>query len=364
MNFLICKRAKYILSPQRLKATPGTLTRKRIPPIAASWLMSISLAIPGIPAIAEPPVVEEVLIVLGMEKDQLTELTQGEPILFELNEGTDELASGIALYLPVPLTKVTGQLRLEYPNSLDVDVTAHGRLTEQDGVASLATFILSRDEARALLDAEPGNEFNLSTQEIANLRSLKPAPGKAIEDVVVEHYRKILFQRFEAYRHGGTFALAPYAREHSLASMPSLELHQAAKSNAILAHYFPELHKVWLNYPKNFPQGSDEAFPWVQKKVENRSAIILRHRVNIDWSDGVLVLTREFYASHSYNASQWITGCLPYGNGTVIFQQVRSFTDQVSGLASEVKHLIGRELLKVKMLKSFERLCVSLDQCR
>ena len=76
-----------------------------------------------------------------------------------------------------------------------------------------------------------------------------------------------------------------------------------------------------------------------------------------------MVLTREIYAPHSYNSSQWITGCLPYRDGTVVFQQVRSFTDQVAGAASDVKHLVGRELLKDKMLMSFARLCDVLGQC-
>ena len=104
-------------------------------------------------------------------------------------------------------------------------------------------------------------------------------------------------------------------------------------------------------------------FPWVEKNVEGRPATILRHRVTMDLNGGVLVLTREFYAPHSYNSSQWITGCLPYHNGTVVFQQVRSYTDQVAGVASDAKHIVGRELLKDKMLKSFERLCDALGQC-
>ena len=104
-------------------------------------------------------------------------------------------------------------------------------------------------------------------------------------------------------------------------------------------------------------------FPWVEKNMEGRPATILRHRVTMDWNGGVLVLTREFYAPHSYNSSQWITGCLPYRNGTVVFQQVRSYTDQVAGVVSDTKHIVGRELLKDKMLKSFERLCDALGQC-
>jgi len=328
---------------------------------AAARILGISFILLGFPAFAEPPVVEEVLGVLGMDKRQINELAQGQPITYALSEDSaDELAVGIAWYLPVPLVKVAGHLRLEHPDSLDVDVTAHGMLTEHGGTDSLSPVVLYKEVAQALLDAEPGDEFNLSADELGSFKTLKKmlnrTPHRAIEDVVGQHYREILFQRFESYRRGGTNAIAPYAREDSADSKPSLELRQAAKANAILARYFPTLHKAWLDYPKALPPGAVEAFPWVEKNVEGQSAAILRHRVDIDWSGGVLALTREFYASHSFNSSQWITGCLPYLEGTVVFQQVHSYTDQVAGVASDVKHMVGRKILKDKMLKSFERL--------
>ena len=335
---------------------------------AVAWLLGLCFILLGIPAFAEPPGVEEVLGVLGMDKGQIAELAQGQPIAYALSEhSADELAEGVVWYIQVPLDKVVGQLRLENPDLLDVDVTALGLLTEHGGASSLAPVVLSKEEAQALLDAEPGDEFNLSTHEIDSFKTLKKTlnrtPYRPIGDEVGQHYRELLFQRFKAYRRGGIHAIAPYAREESLFSKPSLELREAAHASAILARYFPALSKAWLDYPKTLPPGASEVFPWVEKNVEGRPATILRHRVNMDWNGGVLVLTREFYAPHSYNSSQWITGCLPYRNGTVVFQQVRSYTDQVAGVASDAKHIVGRELLKDKMLKSFERLCDALGQC-
>jgi hypothetical protein len=344
------------------------MPRKLNHAVAVAWLLSIHLMLPGTPAFAESPTAEEVLGVLGMDKGQIAELAQGQPIAYALNEDSaDELAVGLAWYLPVPLDKVAGQLRLETPDLLDVDVTAHGILTEHSGAGSLAPVVLSREEAEALLDAGPGDEFNLSTHEIDKLKTfrqeLKRTPQRAIEDAAGEHFREILLQRYEAYRRGGTNAIAPYARKESKDSKPSLELRQAANASSILSRFFPALHKVWLDYPKALPPGAREAFPWVEKNVEGRLAAILRHRIHMDWNGGVLVLTREFYAPHSYNSSQWITGSLPYRDGTVIFQQVRSFTDQVAGMASNVKHIVGRKVLEDKMLKSFERFCDALGRC-
>jgi hypothetical protein len=335
---------------------------------SVAWLLGISFILLGIPSFAEPSAIEEVLGVLGMDKGQIAELAQGQPVVYALSEGkTDELAIGVVWYLPVPLAKVAGHLRLEYPDSLDVDVTAHGMLTEHGGAGSLAPVVLSEEVAQDLLNAEPGDEFNLSAHEIDGFKTLKKTlkrtPYRPIRDEVEQHYREILFKRFKAYRRGGTNAIASYSREESLDSKPSLELREAANASAILARYFPALFKAWLDYPKTLPPGAVEVFPWVEKNVEGRSAVILRHRVNINWNGGVLVLTREFYAPHSYNSSQWITGCLPYRDGTVIFQQVRSYTDRMAGVASDVKHIAGRELLKDKMLKSFERFCGVLGQC-
>jgi transcriptional regulator with XRE-family HTH domain len=338
------------------------MLRKPNHTVAVAWLLIVSLTMPGTPAFAAP--VEEVLSVMGMDKGQIAELAQGKPVTYALPESNDtDLAMGIALYLPVPLAKMSEYLLQENPDPLDVDVITHGLLTEHGGSASLAPATLSSEEIEALLAVEPGNKFNLSAAEINSFKAFKQMPSKAAEDSALQHYREILFQRFKAYRHGGISAIAPYLRDDSLESEPSLELRQAASASVVLSRYFPSLYKAWLDYPQPLPPGADEAFPWVEKKVESRPAVILRHRVSTDWNGGILVLTREFYAPHSYNSSQWLTGCLAYRDGTVVFKQVHSYTDQVAGIASDVKHIIGRELLKDKLLKSFTRLCSFSGQC-
>ena len=126
----------------------------------------------------------------------------------------------------------------------------------------------------------------MSAHEIDKLKTfkqtLKWTSHRAIEDAVGEHFREILLQRYEAYRHEGTNAIAPYARKESTDSKPSLELRQAANASSILSRYFPALHKAWLDYPKALPPGASEVFPWVEKNVEGRPAAILRHRINMD----------------------------------------------------------------------------------
>lgn len=330
------------------------------------WLLGIVLLLHGCLVVAAPPNPDEFLTRLGMPQPQIGELAQGGPVAYALPEGSaDELAAGVAVYLPVAAADVADILRHGELSVLDVDVAAYGTWTGHGGANQLAHLVLSEEDAQNLLDATPGDGFNLSAEEIKRLQVLKETlrrtPARPVAEAVSQHYRDILSQRFAAYRHGGLAAIGSYAREDSLDSSPALELRQAARADTVLEHYLPALHHAWLHYPAPLPPGADEAFLWVVKTVENRPAAILRHRVTLDWNGGVLVLTREFYAAHSYNSSQWITGCLPWHNGTLVFQQVRSYTDQVAGIASGAKHLVGRELLKEKMAASLERLRKLVD---
>ena len=341
------------------------MPRKLKQVIFSWWLLGTFSIMFDVPAYAESFEIEQVL---GIDKSQLAELVKGHPIADDLKEGSNELAVGLIWYFSVPLERVNEKLRLQDPDLLDIDVTANGILGDHSGIGSLKSVIFSKEEAQDLLEAEPGDEFNLSTHEIEKLKAfkhgLKRTPQRALEDAASEYFREILLQRFDAYRRGGINAITPYVRKHNTEySSPSIELRQAAEESDILSRYFPDIFKVWLGYPKPLPAGVSEAFPWVEKNVEGRPGIILRHRLSMDWNGGLLVLTREYYTPHSYNSSQWITGSLPYRDGTVVFQQVRSFTDQVAGTGSMLKHLVGRELLQDKMLKSFERLCEILGHC-
>lgn len=344
------------------------MRRKLTHAVALAWLFGLNAILLEFPASADSLAAREVLTVLEMNDDQITEVAEGVPVVYALGETSDEeIAAGIAWFFPVPLGKAVAYLRHENPALLDIDIIASGFLTQYDESDSLAAILLPEEETGALLDVEPGNEFNLSISEIASFRSLKEMlpqmPRHVIHDKVLQHYREILFRRFQSYRRGGTNAIEPYAREQNQNSKPSLQLRRAAEENIILKRHFPALYEAWLEYPTPLPDGTDEDFSWVEKKVKGRPAVILRHRVRFEWNDGLLVLLREFYAPHSYNSSQWITGSVAYRGGTIVFQQVRSHTDQVAGLASSVKHMIGRQLLKGKMLMAFKRLCRVLEQC-
>ena len=117
------------------------MPRKLNPATSVAWLLGLCFILLGIPTFAEPPGVEEVLGVLGIDKGQISELAQGQPIAYALSEqSADELAEGVVWYIQVPLDKIVSQLRLENPDLLD-DVTALGLLTEHGGASSLTPVV-------------------------------------------------------------------------------------------------------------------------------------------------------------------------------------------------------------------------------
>jgi len=128
----------------------------------------------------------------------------------------------------------------------------------------------------------------------------------------------------------------------------------------VLALYFPELYKARLNYPAALPAGAEETFFWRNRNVQGRPTAVLVHRIMFNSDAGELILSRQFYAGHSYNSNQLTIACLPYRDGSLVFYANRTFTDQVAGMGSSLKHSIGREQARGEMTKLLKNMRKSL----
>jgi hypothetical protein len=90
--------------------------------------------------------------------------------------------------------------------------------------------------------------------------------------------------------------------------------------------------------------------------VGSRPTAILVHRIMLSTNAGELILSRQFYTGHSYNSNQHYIICLPYRDGSLIFYGNRTFTDQVAGFGSSLKHSIGQEQSKSEISKVLKKL--------
>ena len=311
------------------------------------------------------PAAYEVLAVLGMPADSVGSLERGEIVSQPDQEsGEKELAMDAALYLPTPSAAVFAYLQRAEIEAIDADITAHGEIQPGAGAEAFARFAFSAkqgDEVDGLLNAEPGERFNLSMEEIDSFKALAEklagADKMSQAEAVSRHYREILLRRWQAYRDRGLAGIATYAHPEGITDAdPAADLRASAASDRSLARFYPELNPAWLGYPSGLPAGVAEQFFWLNRTVEGRPTATLGHRL-VQYADGGGVIAiRHYYVGHSYNSINLVIGCLPHRGGTIVFYAQRTSTDQVAGMASGLKHAIGRERMKAQMTERLESL--------
>ncbi len=328
---------------------------------------SLALALGfAVPAQALPSA-EEDLAVLGIPSGQLARLERGEIVSQPAQEsGEKELAMDVALFVPQRPAKVFAYLQQAEVEAIDSDVLAHGEIPPGAGVEAFGRLGFSAsdgEEVEGLLNAEPGDRFNLSAGEIDGFMQLQEKLSKVTDEAaraeaVSRHYREILRQRWHDYRAKGLAGIAPYAHAEGIpAAEPAAELRASAASDRSLARFYPELNKAWLDYPAGgLPTGATEQYFWMNRTVEGRPTVVLGHRLVQSTGGGGVIAIRHFYVSHSYNSINLVIGCLPHRDGSIVFYAQRTSTDQVAGMARELRHAIGRERMKEQMTGRLESL--------
>ena len=331
------------------------MTVKNTGKTGVRMLLALALSSPFSVFSANLPNSQELIQQLGVSQQDIAKLDQGEIIYFNVAESDEkELAAGAALYLPAAPAKVVGLIKSKGLTSIDTAVTAEGVIPSQATPDAFKGFGFKSgsDEAADFLAATPGSQFNLSTEEFQSLQAANSAQPEAASDA----YRKILWQRWQAYRKNGLKGIATYDRGNGSEANPGGELRTATQDSKVLARYFPELYKAWLNYPAALPAGAEETFIWRNRQVESRPTAILLHRILLSTDAGEVILSRQFYAGHSYNSNQLTIACLPYRDGSLVFYANRTFTDQVAGFGSSLKHSVGGEQARSEMAKQLKNL--------
>lgn len=311
----------------------------------------------------EAPSPQQALQNFGIGTEQIAQLERGEIVSYDVSETSQkELGIGVAMILPVALPQIVDYIKKGNLSATESDVIASGTLADNADINSFKKFGFTDKqiaEAKAFLEAEPGDEFNLSKDEFDSLKTLRASLEDADDNIQLkaanQKYREFLLQRLQAYRKNGLSGVAAYIRDGGSAD-PAAELRNDAVNSKAWARYFPELQQAWLNYPAALPANASEQFLWLNRRVEDRPTAILTHRVMVAGETGGIVVSRQFYVGHSYNSSHVVAGGLPYKDGTLVFYSIRSSTDQVAGMGSGLKHSIGREQMKKEMIKRLQRL--------
>jgi hypothetical protein len=193
--------------------------------------------------------------------------------------------------------------------------------------------------------AEPGAEFNLSTQEIERFRQPR-AKATGLDDTapietVNEALRKFLAERLRRYQASGLSGIAGYQRSGEETSSPAAELDAATRAMQDLKRFAPNFYSIPQKFPNARIQNVERRFYVFKVNVDGRPGFILSHRIYFFGNEFALLAERHIYAPHFYNSLQLVAGLIPEGNNSVLFYGSRTYSDQVIGFGISVKHAFG-----------------------
>jgi len=302
-------------------------------------------------ALAQMPSPQELLEQLGISQNDKSRLHRGESVLFNVDSsGETELTAGVIIYIAAKPQQISALIKKDGLASLDTQSISGELIPLKATVTVFNNFNFSTGshEESEFIRAIPNDQFNLSTEEFSLIKS--KIANQA--DIAVDIYKHILWQRWQSYRLYGLKAIAPYDRGNNTLVSPSVDLQTAALEHDLASNYFPEIFNAWYQFPNiALPKGVEDSYTWINRLVENRPTAILTHRFIVSQTQGELILARQFYAGHSFNANQLTIMCLPYEQGALIFYTNRNFTDQVLGIGSNVKHFIGVQLARTEVIE-------------
>ena len=311
------------------------------------------------------PNVEQVLADLPLSDGEKSQIMEGEIVQWTTTESSErEVVVGKAVLVRGKQPNETIEIfRQGIGLTLDPDVRAFGKITGKGTTTDFAGVMLEpngESEADRYLEAEPGDELNLSSNEISGLKALNVKGQNAADKkkVVEKLLRTQLLARYQSYHAEGLTGIPPYARGRGKEVWATDELVKATLAAKVLAKHAPDFFEVLLKYPNAKPPGLEEWYYWVNYEVSSRPNFILSHRLALQAADSFIVGERHFFVSHEYNSLQAVGGLLSTKEGALAIYLYRVSTDQVAGFGSSIKRAAARMLMGKQIGRLFEKLRV------
>jgi hypothetical protein len=333
-------------------------------------LMLLGVVILAAPAgAAEPMSAAQVAQALGFDRAAEQKLLAGEIVTAEREETTaKQLAVAIGMLIKGDPEALAAAVLDGQTLKANPAIQGFGKIdpgAPEAGLAGVAYTAEEVDEIRRLLDAQAGDDFNLSADELASLHQTtarydpKQAGDPAVIEAVNAAYRGILLGRLRSYLAHGLAGLAPYQRDDGT-SDPAEELRAAAEASQLLQQAAPEIYRGLVDYPEHQPDDVQQAFFWVKEMANDRPVFSLNHRMVQRRPDGLILLSSTFYAGHSFNASLSGAGVLPVQSGNAVFYTNWTSSDQVAGFMQGMRHEMGRGMMRDALVESFEAIRAQL----
>jgi hypothetical protein len=296
-----------------------------------------------------PPSFDEVLSLLQLDPSVKQRALAGEIVMLDREDSTDkELAVALVAVIKRPYDEVIDAVRgnrLFQFNKYILDFAQIEGAPDVSKFQGLGFTTSEADEVKALLAVEPGKEFNLSAEEIERFRQLQTeAEGlddEALIATVNGVLRAFLAERLRRYQQTGLGGIASYQRSGKDASSPAEELNAATGAMEDMKRSAPNFYSILQKFPDARVEEVEHRFYVFKLNIAGRPGFILSHRVYFFGTEFALLAERHIYAPHFYNSLQLVAGVIPHENSSVLFYGNRTYTDEVAGFGSGVKHSVG-----------------------
>ncbi len=305
----------------------------------------LGAAVSASPARSEGPVTDEfvgrVVERLGFRQGDEARVRSGEIISQAQDEAEDELGAALALVIHRPVAPVFDAVH-------DNEIAGGGgehRIDPADPGLALKNLPIPESLVAELRAAAPGRSLNLSKGEIAAL-------GDTPDAELADAYRGMLAERVRAYVRAGFEGIAPYARRRGV-SNPGASLAAATARLRLVREASASMDRALREFPVVSNEAVGHQFWWELSEVEGKPTPVLLHRILHRDGDHALIATREFYVARSYNALHVFVGLFTLEPAdTLVLYLTRTFTDQVAGIGSSVRHRVGRGMMVDEVSKT------------
>ena len=318
-------------------------------PATASLCALVALLLSG-PGAAHAIDPQTVLDALGFPADTRARVDAGRFVEVPLPTRSDrDLNVGIAFAVagrsPATLARTVREEKRVL--QADPNVGAYGDVHGDGTAADLARLTLTPAQQKAFASPAPGEDLNVSRDEIAVLRAAG-GDARAVEAAV----HALLLARHRAYRAKGLAGIAPYARAKSSTSAGDdlAAVNRGARETGIVS---TKLYDLVDHYPDDRPPDFAESFYWVQLRAHGEDTIALEHVFQATYDAAAVLVQRQYYVSTGYNAEQAIAAFLPVADGTLVVYTNHTSTDQVAGLGGAAKRTIGRSVMARQLEQLF-----------
>ena len=308
-------------------------------------------------------------------KAHVEELKSGEIVVLnrQETESSNELNMIMAVLVPAPLQKTVDTLNRQSSDVSGPGILAVGEIKgmkpdELDQAFAKVGFDPGeKEEVERMMEVEPDDAFNFSTEEIALIRKRadnlkgKEKDGNAEIEAMSSAMRDVLKGRYLSYRKKGLGGLAPYQFGPSKQVTPSAELIAATEAMRIVQERYPRYYQCLRYYPEKSDAGYVHGFYWAKQRESKRPLFLLKHWILDIQSDYALIAERRFYLSHSLNDLQVVIGCLPDGDNTLVVLLNQTFTEKVNmSIGKTIAKTIGYREVEKNIRPIFENLSKAL----